>query len=55
MTMKTNENNNQAMSYFVHEGEMVRMERCNKRVSILCAVMAAMVPVAWSLGRLVRR
>lgn len=52
--MTVNSNENQAMSYFVHEGEMARMERCNRRVSILCGVMTVLIPVAWSIGRLAK-
>ena len=36
--------------YYVHEGELDRMARVNKRMVILCVVMAALVPVTLILG-----
>ena len=29
------------VQYFVHEGIMVHMERINKRLTVLCCIMAA--------------
>lgn len=40
--------------YFCHEGEMYRMERINKRLQILCCIMAGALLIsnaAWMIFR----
>ena len=37
------ENKNETMSYFAHEGEMARMERVNGRLWILCIGLIALL------------
>lgn len=44
-----------SVPFYAHEADMSRMERTNRRLTVLCAVLSLLLPVVLSLGRMAKK
>ena len=53
--MRDREKDIATIPYYVHEGELARMERVNRRLTVLCVTLSAIFPLILILGRAAKK